>query len=79
MGQKKKKKAPQEDIKMEFANTERTEAFSIGLDSEFPECKYSLNGATVKIWAPKAQLAAICTMSENPVYARRKLVRLTQF
>ena len=79
MGQKKKTKAPKEDLQLEFANNDRAEAFSCSLDSDFSGCEYKVEDSLVKVWAPKALLPAICTMSENPAYARRKLVRLTQF
>lgn len=80
MGQKKKKtKTPKEDIRMEFATDERAEAFTLGLTSSFPDCKFTLSDVTVCIWAPKSALADIRAMSENSAYARRKIMCFTPF
>lgn len=80
MGQKKKKtKTPKEDIRMEFATDERAEAFTLGLTSSFPDCKFTLSDVTVCILAPKSALADIRAMSENSAYARRKIMCFTPF
>ena len=52
MGQKKKKtKTPKEDIRMEFATDERAEAFTLGLTSSFPDCKFTLSDV-LSAWVP---------------------------
>lgn len=79
MAQKKKAKAAKEDIRLEFATDERAEAFTIGLEANFPTCQFTLSDVTVCVWAPKSMLADIRAMSDNNVYARRKIMCFTPF
>lgn len=67
------------DLKMEFANKDRAEAFVLSLCDHFPNSQCTVSGSSVKIWASKSKLAGICSLSENAAYARRQLIRLTQF
>ena len=79
MAQKKKAKQPKEDIRFEFATGECSEAFTVGLSANFPDCKFTISNVTVCVWAPKSMLPDIRTMSEIKAYGRRKIMCFTPF
>ena len=80
MAKKSKAKKTTEDLRIEFANEELADSFSSNLSETFPDVKIVsiVSGVSVKVYAPKPYLQAICDMSGRG-YSRRKLIRLTQF